>query len=174
MKFSAALLSILVPLTSSALTISPTSTENNDPAIECGDLGVMIIPAADLPEGVLPSDVRKCREHPLGRNRYLESASLAPLDPVDVQALTGNTASGEARSEPKHLNTSEPQACYRDAPYGCSKGYCWKVCGSNGEWCWTAKGGGAGAWYTCNRYQNCGTGTMYVCGRNCPSCGCGC
>ncbi|RAK79651.1 uncharacterized protein BO72DRAFT_373150 [Aspergillus fijiensis CBS 313.89] len=149
MKFSAALLSILVVLTS-ALTISPTSTGNNDPAIECGDLGVMVIPAADLPEGVLPSDVRKCREHPLGRNRYLESASLAPLDPVD------------------------PQACYRDAPYGCSKGYCWKVCGSNGEWCWTAKGGGAGAWYTCSRYQNCGTGTMYACGRNCPSCGCGC
>ncbi|PYI29060.1 hypothetical protein BP00DRAFT_479945 [Aspergillus indologenus CBS 114.80] len=149
-------------------------TGDNDPVTECGNLGIMVVPTADLPKGVHPSDVRICRDHPLGRNRDIEGASLAPLDPMDVQTLEGNTAALEGRSEPKMPNTAELQTCYKNAPYGCSGGYCWKVCGNNGEWCWTAKNSGVGAWYTCNRYQNCGTGTIYACGRGCPSCGCSC
>ncbi|RAH77612.1 hypothetical protein BO86DRAFT_322812 [Aspergillus japonicus CBS 114.51] len=143
-------------------------TGDNDPVTECGNLGIMVVLTADLPEGVYPSDVRICRDHPLGRNRDIKGVSLAPLDPMDVQALEGNTAALEGRSEPTIPNTSELQACYKNAPYGCSGGYCWKVCGNNGEWCWTAKNSGVGAWYTCNRYQNCGTGTIHACGRGCP------
>ncbi|RDB29460.1 hypothetical protein Hypma_014819 [Hypsizygus marmoreus] len=35
-----------------------------------------------------------------------------------------------------------PKACQTESDGGCSKGYCWKVCGDNGQWCWTAENGG--------------------------------
>ncbi|PYI09935.1 hypothetical protein BO78DRAFT_383762 [Aspergillus sclerotiicarbonarius CBS 121057] len=147
MRFPLALFSMLA--LTSALALSPTA--KGDPVVECGDLDVMVVPAADLPEGVSPSDVRKCKDHPLGNNRHVKGASLAPLDAVDVLFLTNNTtASAE-------IHALQDRACYKDAPYGCSGGYCWKVCGNKGEWCWTAKKGGVGAWYTCSSYKDCGT-----------------
>lgn len=133
---------------------------------ECSGLGgAMSILADKLPEGVTPSDVRKCVEHPLGRERYLEEASLAP--PEDTKK---NSTQLETRNP---LNERAADACYNAAPYGCSKGYCWKSCGSNGEWCWTATKGGLGSWITCSTYQDCGT-TTYACGIGGVSGGCSC
>ncbi|KAL3429189.1 hypothetical protein BDV09DRAFT_190345 [Aspergillus tetrazonus] len=110
------------------------------------------------------SDVRKCLDHPLGWNRHVKGASLAPLDATSpVEARSGS------------LGALEERACYKDAPYGCSGGYCWKAWNINkGEWCWTAKKAGLGAWIKCSKWQDCGT-TTYACGRGgCPACGCGC
>ncbi|PWY76124.1 hypothetical protein BO94DRAFT_538503 [Aspergillus sclerotioniger CBS 115572] len=164
MKFTIALFSMLA--LTSAIS-SPTAE-----GAECGDLDIMAVSKADLPEGVSPSDVRKCKDHPLGRNRSLEGASLAPQDDIDPSLSINTTATSEveARSD---LNTLGERSCYSAAPYGCSKGYCWKACGENGEWCWTARKAGVGAWYTCSTYKDCGT-TTYACGVGCPSCGCGC
>ncbi|RDB29458.1 hypothetical protein Hypma_014817 [Hypsizygus marmoreus] len=47
------------------------------------------------------------------------------------------------------------QACWTGSPYGCTDGYCWKVCGSFGEWCWTAANKGQGAWLKCSAYTDC-------------------
>ncbi|RDB29454.1 hypothetical protein Hypma_014810 [Hypsizygus marmoreus] len=50
----------------------------------------------------------------------------------------------------------DAQACWTASPYGCSSdGYCWKVCGNNGEWCWTAANKGQGAWLRCSTYTDC-------------------
>jgi hypothetical protein len=66
--------------TASAVTVPDTAI-----ADECSNLGgVMSIPDHELPEGVKPSDVRRCIEHPLGRERYLEDASLAPWDDAEI------------------------------------------------------------------------------------------
>ncbi|KAL2846342.1 hypothetical protein BJX68DRAFT_268806 [Aspergillus pseudodeflectus] len=77
---------------SSALTVfRRTSEGEGDPVAECGALGVMTFDPADLPDGVLPSDVRKCHDHPLGRNGNLESGSLAP--PATVKGSLYNSTS---------------------------------------------------------------------------------
>ncbi|KAI9371050.1 hypothetical protein BJX61DRAFT_512793 [Aspergillus egyptiacus] len=161
---------------SSALTLTPRAAEG-DAVVECGDLDVMRVNAADLPEGVTPRNVRKCLEHPLGRNRDVKGASLAPLDAVDdsfYNSTDSDTSPVEARSD--GLGTQEERACYHKAPYGCSRGYCWKACGDKekGEWCWTAENLGWGDWDTCSSWRDCGVKT-YSCGRGCPfSCGCSC
>ena len=135
-------------------------------ADECSGLGgTMSIPADRLPKGVSPSDVRKCVEHPLGRERYLEEASLAPFEDAKKNSTQLKTR------DP--LNERAADACYYGAPYGCSRGYCWKSCGNNGEWCWTANLGGLGSWITCNTWMDCGT-TTYACGIGGASGGCSC
>ncbi|KAL0564558.1 hypothetical protein V5O48_017487, partial [Marasmius crinis-equi] len=93
---------------------------------ECGALGVMAVDGD-------ATDVRKCANHPLGRDRFDTWESLAPIE--------ANETSLTSRAEEK---------CFYDAPYGCSGGYCWKACGSpgDGKWCWTAGGDGSGAWLT--------------------------
>lgn len=66
-----------------ATTFSAAVPDATAAAEECNSLGgAMSIQAHELPEGVSASDVRKCVEHPLGRERYLEEASLAPFDDV--------------------------------------------------------------------------------------------
>jgi hypothetical protein len=196
MKLRAALISMVMLALSSALTVpAPRAAEGEgDPAAECGALGVMTFDPADLPEGVLPSDVRKCRDHPLGRNRHLESASLAP--PNAMRGSFGNSTSDrasdtdaeidtdttrvevEARSEldlDLAAGTREQAACEWKAEYGCSVGgYCWKTCGPKGQWCWTASKGGIGSWTKCKTWRDCGTHT-YFCARGLgPSSGCSC
>ena len=135
----------------------------------CGDLGVMDVATNELASGVGVSDIRMCADHPLGRNRTLdeaEGASLAPVDPNDAHVL--------ART-PSSLNTLEERSCNYKAPYGCSGGYCWKSCGKNGVWCWTASKGGVGAWAKCSKFEDCGTvGIYFGCGKACASCGCSC
>lgn len=105
MKLSITITSVLA--FSSALTLTPRAAEG-DPV--------------DLPAGV----VRKCLDHPLGRNRHVKGASLGPLDAVDASFYNGTldteTSPVEARSG--SLGALEERACYKDAPYGCSGGYC--------------------------------------------------
>ncbi|KAE8154231.1 hypothetical protein BDV25DRAFT_126703 [Aspergillus avenaceus] len=173
MKLPIAIISMLA--LTSAMTLTPRDT---DAVVECGDLEVMTVDPADLPEGVSLSDVRKCRNHPLGRNRYVKGASMAPLDAVDAAFYNGTVGAetSPVESLSDNLSSLEKRSCYKGAPYGCSGGYCWKACGNieKGEWCWTAKKLGLGAWDKCSRWQDCGTAT-FSCGRGaCPSCGCGC
>ncbi|KAF4216836.1 hypothetical protein CNMCM8980_007331 [Aspergillus fumigatiaffinis] len=134
---------------------------------ECGSLGVMMYDPDALPEGATAADVRKCDGHPLGRHRPTEGASLAPWD----AALELAPQSGAAG-----LETRAKNACYLDAPYGCSGGFCWKACGNTdrGEWCWTATLGGTGSYIACKRWQDCGT-FSYACSHGIsPAAGCGC
>lgn len=51
-----------------ALALRSPNTGPNAEA-ECGALGVMEYDPADLPEGVSPADIRKCKEHPLGHGQ---------------------------------------------------------------------------------------------------------
>ncbi|CEL01997.1 hypothetical protein ASPCAL01573 [Aspergillus calidoustus] len=191
MTFRIALISMLMLALSSALSVSSRAAEGGgDPVAECGALGVMTFDPADLPDGVLPSDVRKCRDHPLGRNRSLESGSLAPpaaikgslynsTSDTDTEAeaetdTNRDTTPVETRSDldldldPEvnlNVGTREQAACEWKAEYGCpGSGYCWKTCGKQGEWCWTATKGGIGSWITCSTWRDCGTHT-YACAR---------
>ncbi|RBQ76052.1 hypothetical protein FVER14953_12459 [Fusarium verticillioides] len=162
---------VYVTLASSAAT--PASPAAGAVAI-CDDLGILNIAPGDLPEGVAPSELRLCADHPMGRNRTLdplEGASLAPMEEEDLDPDTTATPSA---------GLFEERACYDKAPYGCSRGYCWKQCGASrsGKWCWTASGMGGGPWRTCDKYENCGTNKFtFGCGSNCwvsRSCGCSC
>ncbi|CVK85186.1 hypothetical protein FPRO06_07658 [Fusarium proliferatum] len=158
-------------LASSAAT--PASPASGAAAI-CGDLGILNIAPGDLPDGVEPSDLRLCANHPMGRNRTLdplEGASLAPVEEEDLDPDTTAAPSASLFGE---------RACYYKAPYGCSRGYCWKQCGKSrsGQWCWTASGMGGGPWRKCDKYEDCGTNKFtFACGNNCwvsRSCGCSC
>ncbi|KAH7149393.1 hypothetical protein B0J13DRAFT_304629 [Dactylonectria estremocensis] len=141
----------------------------------CGTLGVMEISPKQLPDGVALTDIRMCADHPLGRNRTLDTAEGASLAPMD----TDDVATADIAVVPVE-NTLEERACYKNAPYGCSDGYCWKACGdtAKGEWCWTAGLGGAGSWAKCSSWNDCGTGSVnYGCGKGCAKpfvCGCSC
>lgn len=143
MKLPITIISMLT--LSSALTVTLRAAEG-DPVVECGSLDVMNVDTTDLPAGVTASDVRRCLDHPLGRNRHIKGASLAPLEAVETSFYNSttdiDTSPVDARSD--GLGALQEQACYKDAPYGCSGGYCWKACGdkSKGEWCWTAQKGG--------------------------------
>lgn len=138
--------SIIVVAVQVAAALAARTTANTGRDETCGTLGVM--DASDsLSAGATTENVRKCAEHP----------------------LTNGTLPG--LSEDKENSASK---CYFDAPYGCSDGYCWKACGNNGEWCWTAKNGGTGDWYTCSASTQCGDSDTYACGQGCSSCGCSC
>ncbi|KAM0445465.1 hypothetical protein ACHAQK_001674 [Fusarium lateritium] len=79
---------VYAALASSAAT--PSSPAAGAVAI-CGDLGILNIAPGDLPEGVEPSDLRLCANHPMGRNRTLdplEGASLAPMEEEDIDPDT--------------------------------------------------------------------------------------
>ncbi|KAE8384030.1 hypothetical protein BDV23DRAFT_189625 [Aspergillus alliaceus] len=53
-------------------------------------------------------------------------------------------------------NVFAAQKCWTRSPYGCSKDrYCWKQCGNNGQWCWTAHAGGTGPWTSCSTDADC-------------------
>ncbi|POR32174.1 Uncharacterized protein TPAR_07615 [Tolypocladium paradoxum] len=150
-----------------------------DNAAECGQLGAMslALDAGKLPEGATLGDVRKCADHPLGRDRDLATASMPTTGdlssaPAAADNLPAETTPNDAGNS--GLTALEGRACEKAAQFGCSKGYCWKTCGNNGEWCWTARNGGSGSWYTCNSWHECGTEDSYACGKFCSSCGCSC
>ncbi|KAJ6463362.1 hypothetical protein C8R45DRAFT_878180 [Mycena sanguinolenta] len=152
MKFSTSFIALVAAMLSQ--TAAATTAD------ECGALGVMKVPDV-LPEGVTPTDLRKCAGHPFEVNgtRVNHDGTLR-VDLVDRAADT----------------------CVTGSPYGCTmvngKGFCWKVCGSGGEWCWTASKSGAGDWDTCNTFKDCGTDNVaYGCGVGCQDasqCGCSC
>ncbi|KAK3210420.1 hypothetical protein GRF29_44g2747582 [Pseudopithomyces chartarum] len=138
-------------------------TNANVDDAECAGLGgVLRIAASDLPEGVSLSDVRKCVEHPVKTSRDKANWSIPPL----LESFTDTAPDTNATSPRAEVVAQAAQACYYEAKYGCSGGYCWKHCGSkndDGKWCWTAKKAGLGDWYTCNTWSDCGT-TTYACG----------
>ena len=128
---------------------------------ECGDLGVMDFDVKDLPEGVKPEDVRKCRDHP--------NSLSSPNNHTNI------------------LAQSSRNSCYfGKQAIGCSNLYCWAKCSSNGqsvddkgEWCWLAGGGGFGPWQGCQTDLDClktqdSTGCGVETWWPCPACGCGC
>ncbi|CEI60176.1 hypothetical protein FVEN_g6360 [Fusarium venenatum] len=162
----------LLVLAYSAIGLSaatPASPEARAKAI-CGDLGILDI--TTLQDGVEPAELRLCADHPLGRKRNLDpkqGSSIAPGDkglPKDV-------------SPADSTGLLSKRICWDVAPYGCeNRSYCWKVCGQNGEWCWTAHAGGSGAWRGCRTWGDCGTDDKdFGCGKNCKAsgiCGCSC
>lgn len=154
---------LLVACATTALSVALPDAAAAD-AMACRDLGgVMRIKSSELPEGVSVSDVRKCVEHPHGRQRILDKASLAPFE----------ANSTLAERVPLDLEERDAQKCYNAAPYGCDGGYCWKSCGKKGQWCWTAHKGGLGSWIKCKTFHDCGQAT-YACGRGGASGGCSC
>lgn len=136
--------------------VAPSAAE------ECGDLGVMAYTDAALAKGINTTGIRTCKEHPLGPNPRPEPQGLGESDAKrDLDDL---------------LNPREElQACWYGDPYGCSKGYCYKVCGDNGRWCWTAWNGGWGDWRTCSAKDDCKDTQGAECGEGgCKACGCSC
>lgn len=156
--------------------VTPASAEARAKAV-CGDLGVLEVIPGELPEGVVPSDLRLCADHPLGRNRTLDPEKGASVKMIDDDE--GDLADPDTTPAPS-LHPFEQMACYTKASMGCSGGYCWKQCGNKikGEWCWTANAFGAGAWRTCKRWQDCDTNNLrFGCGKGCLKpfvCGCSC
>ncbi|KAG7090593.1 hypothetical protein E1B28_009698 [Marasmius oreades] len=153
MKFAAGIIFLATQLAGGLCV----AVANDAAAAECGALGVMV---AD--ESNHASDVRKCADHPIKHeDRRKTWESLAPFD---------NTTAAST------LTTRNDDACYYDAPSGCSGGYCWKACGTpgDGKWCWTAAGDGSGKWLTCKSYAECNPKASCGKGIGCASCGCSC
>ncbi|KAG7097998.1 hypothetical protein E1B28_005306 [Marasmius oreades] len=120
---------------------------------ECGELGVLTYNLTDLPEGVDPKSVRKCAGHP-GLPQI--TPEIAARDGAPVSTILGK------------------RSCwYGTNPYGCSSGFCWKSCGSDGEWCFTAQNDGWGAYNTCNTNFDCNEDMTCAQG-DCAGCGCSC
>ncbi|OAA73493.1 protein kinase domain protein [Cordyceps fumosorosea ARSEF 2679] len=123
---------------------------------ECGALGVMEAPASAYLNGGV---VRQCRDHPMGSDRGLD---------INDEVANAPFKQAEARNSVPDTLTKR---CPRTAAWGCGNGgYCWKNCGRNGEWCWTAGNYGNGPWARCSSWKDCGFDDMrYSC-----SGGCGC
>ncbi|KAK6539393.1 hypothetical protein TWF694_009618 [Orbilia ellipsospora] len=141
-------------------------------AAECGELGLLEV--HNLPSGVDHTQLRKCAGHPMGRDRDLPNASLVYWTD-EQREKAQNAPKLDARSVVATLSGRGANACWNGASTGCSKGYCWKTCGSNGEWCWTAANGGAGDWLKCSNGNECTDGS--ACGQGCfqsKACGCSC
>lgn len=78
-------------------------------------------------------------------------------------------------------NPKEKRACWYGDKYGCSDGYCYRVCGEkdDGNWCWVAIGGGNGPWLRCTIRNQCAPDAVPAvslgCGTGeCDACGCSC
>ncbi|KAK6336196.1 hypothetical protein TWF696_001759 [Orbilia brochopaga] len=166
MQFTAAAL-LLIAQFSGALAASTV-------AAECGSLGVLN--TDNLPAGVDPSAVRKCDGHPLGRDRAVNTALLTPATAEELQAAQ-NGGALDARSVVKALSGRATNACWFGASSGCTKGYCWRNCGPNGQWCWTATNSGYGDWIQCRDAGSCADSNA-ACGQGCKpdnkACGCSC
>ncbi|OAL54694.1 hypothetical protein IQ07DRAFT_628456 [Pyrenochaeta sp. DS3sAY3a] len=102
-----------------------------------------------------------------------EGGSVAPWDAADSQM--------QARSYNAHARAADhlfKRKCESSAPYGCSKdGFCWKVCGDGGKWCWTGTGSNGekefrkcSNWGQCSQAHPCATG----CKKHPEDCGCSC
>ncbi|EHK45974.1 hypothetical protein TRIATDRAFT_219909 [Trichoderma atroviride IMI 206040] len=106
----------------------------------------------------------------LGVMRFNANELPDHVSPNDVR-MCAKHPSGRNRT----LDLSEG-ACYFKAPYGCSRGWCWKACDEGGKWCWTAAESGYGPWRKCASYADCGThDDTFGCGRWCgKQCGCSC
>ncbi|KAE9567880.1 hypothetical protein CGMCC3_g15984 [Colletotrichum fructicola] len=122
MKLTTAATTLLLFATPILAGVAPANA-----ADECGQLGVMSYTAGSMDEkGVDPSQIRKCKEHPLGPNPRPEgSVGTRP-----------NYAAAAAAAEDANSNTSAPLTaehwwwkhgwgkCWDVDPgeYGCSRG----------------------------------------------------
>ncbi|KAK1229358.1 hypothetical protein PQX77_007579 [Marasmius sp. AFHP31] len=162
MKFTVGILAIIIQIASvHSVAVSPSDATEG-----CGSLGVLNVDLNNLPEGMTANDVRKCADHPLGSKprQNAQWESLAPME----SSLTNRSANS--------IEDRAAQACYYDAPYGCSDGFCWTACGApgSGNWCWTAGGDGSGPWLTCSTFNDCNPNAACGKGNNCGACGCSC
>ncbi|KAF2966352.1 hypothetical protein GQX73_g7221 [Xylaria multiplex] len=112
----------------------------------------------------------------------IDECGTGGLYSVDISTLPEGVNPNGLRKCAEHpvANTTiaalEKRDCYYGAkPYGCTDGFCWKKCSTNGggQWCWTAANGGFGDWIKCssddqcNAFQACGLGECQACGCSC-------
>ncbi|PYI29059.1 hypothetical protein BP00DRAFT_448758 [Aspergillus indologenus CBS 114.80] len=81
---------------------APSQFMEMDAETACGRFGVMKVDPADLPAGVTMAEVRKCRDHPMGRPEYpgpgarggagIPSIQIVP-SPGILKQLLANAAS---------------------------------------------------------------------------------
>ncbi|KAK1234588.1 hypothetical protein PQX77_002206 [Marasmius sp. AFHP31] len=121
MKLTIGILAIILQIAS----VHSVAVASADATEECGSLGVLDVDLSNLPEGMTPSDVRKCADHPFGgkSRKNAQWESLAPMEDSESD-LTNRSNIIESRAA---------QICDLDAPYGCTDGYCWKACGASGS-----------------------------------------
>ncbi|KAK4094268.1 hypothetical protein Purlil1_1759 [Purpureocillium lilacinum] len=79
---------------------------------------------------------------------------------LDMATLPEGVDPGAIRACAEHplaLSSSpiQKRRCWRGQKGGCSHGYCYRRCGEGGEWCWTARNRGAGAWISCKSDDEC-------------------
>ncbi|PHH75066.1 hypothetical protein CDD80_2651 [Ophiocordyceps camponoti-rufipedis] len=96
---------------------------------------------------------------------------------VDLTKLPAGVDPNAIRKCAEHpLRTSlNRRDCWYGNASGCSKGYCYRSCGTpgSGQWCWSANNGGLGSWIGCSKDSDCNTGMACGIG-GCKSCGCSC
>ncbi|KAI4253790.1 MAG: hypothetical protein L6R42_007450, partial [Xanthoria sp. 1 TBL-2021] len=96
------------------------------------------------------------------------SALLITLTQITVALSATHDARPSADDERGTINATDlapagklvERACHYGAPYGCDGGFCWRTCGSAGEWCWLAANNGNGAWLTCGSAGQCAPGSI--------------
>jgi hypothetical protein len=140
-----------------------TQLDRNDPIYraslvkECGDLGVL-----DVPEGQLESETRHCANHPghntspiLGRRTRRGRTTVTDSAGAEVFALAAR------------------ECAYTDGPKCAKNGYCWKNCGTSGNWCWMTYKTSSGPWLACDADRDCNVSAGTCSGGSCEECGCG-
>ncbi|KAL0931075.1 uncharacterized protein CTRU02_213810 [Colletotrichum truncatum] len=162
MKFVAVTASIIVLANPIAAGVAPATA-----AEECGSLGVMTYTDASLLEGVDLTQIRTCRDHPLGPGAR---PSAPPAQGPGGSAEAKRDAFGEML-----VRQEGTDACWYGDSTGCTNGYCWKTCGDKGRWCWTAWNKGWGNWRTCSKSSDCKKNSDAEGGEGgCKACGCSC
>lgn len=117
--------------------------DGNDPIYrarlvkECGDLGVL-----DVPAGVPENKVRHCEEHPLSRDpKFVPDFSAGTVDPTHRGKRNQASAVNRAATEIFGRGALKSRDCfYGSEQYEYFKKSCWRVCGSHGSWCWVDRG----------------------------------
>jgi hypothetical protein len=142
-------------------TVDNYHSDRNDPIYraslvkECGDLGVL-----DVPEGQSESETRHCLEHP-GRD----------ATPISIGRRGRTTVTDSESAEVFALAARE--CAYTDAPKCAKNGYCWKNCGTSGNWCWMTYKSPTGPWLSCEADRDCNVSAGKCSGGGCKKCGCG-
>ena len=100
---------------------------------------------------------------------------------LDKSTLPPNIDPDQVRLCDEHPTALEQgnvfeRACYTAKLVGCSRGYCFRQCGTanSGQWCWTAAVFGYGRWLDCTKDNDCSVFDACGLGSNCGACGCSC
>lgn len=150
---------------------------------KCGDMGVMDPDSALIPKSVDKLKVRVCEGHPRNRDRGEPNEKSPAKSSQSDEEWDGGPDYGEITPVPRD-NVFEERACWFGDNWGCSGGYCWTRCGSDGDyqkgyWCWLAWTFGYGDWVQCRKTEDCEYTKLptAACGRGCvvsQACGCSC